>query len=413
MKPILVVMGTRPEAIKLWPVITELRARSYDVRIASTNQQPDLLPPILKELGLVPEYEPHLSDLRSFQSAALHVKLGTWISWLGQMIAIDEPQLVIVQGDTTTALAGALAAFYAQVPIAHVAAGLRTYDLTSPFPEEGNRQMIARIATLSFPPTKEALANLCDEHAARVPIQKIDGFGGFACVYGNTGIDALHSAMKLSSMKAAKSEPSDILVTFHRRESWAEARTVFRAIDELGKTRRVRWVLHPNATERFAEEEARFMQLVRPMGYSAFVDELLSTKLVITDSGGVVEEAVTIGVPTIMLRDVTERSEALDAGAELLGRDELHLLERTVDAQLARVRSPSGVFGDGKAAQRIADHVGDFLRQNNEPVRLTEEVFIVRHGLTSAAWLRAWRANELPDNTENNLIYGDALLLSR
>jgi len=365
MKRVLVILGTRPEAIKLWPVINTLRSRDLDVRVASTNQQPDLLQPILDELGIDEEYAPLPAFESALEGKPLDARLGAWITWLGEIVRIARPDLVIVQGDTTTALAGALAAFYNQVPIAHVEAGLRTYDLTSPFPEEANRQMIARLATLHFAPTKAARAalrmELRDGWRSMVEADADKPTRGIFLV-GNTSVDALHMAMKLPGL-SHELPPADILVTFHRRESWPEAKQVVHAVDELAKSgRKVTWVLHKNVVGDIAMQEARHMRLVPALPYGAFVDQLLNAKLVITDSGGVVEEAVTIGVPTIMLRNATERSEALDAGADILGLDELHLLERAVDAQLTRGRNPSDVFGDGKTAERIADRVCDFLR---------------------------------------------------
>lgn len=362
---VLVVLGTRPEAIKLWPVIEELRKRDLVVLVESTGQQQHLLEPLLQELGIKLKYAPMTRSADGF----LADFLAEAISWLTRRMV--EADLVVVQGDTTTALAGALAAFYAQVPVAHIEAGLRTYDLASPFPEEGNRQMISRIASLHFCPTDENRLNIIEEKAS-----PLDEDGGVFAV-GNTVVDAVKRIMVEELLDTTRRADHDILVTFHRRESWAEAAQVARAIAELAHRYAVTWVKHANPRLRSMIEEAIFshrfeqeaevdIRFVEPMGYRAFLRALYQAELVITDSGGVVEECTTLGKPCLMLRNATERAEALTAGHRILGTDELEHLPAVV-GQLLVARydgkiKPSDAFGDGHAAGRIVAHIQDFLR---------------------------------------------------
>lgn len=358
---VLVVLGTRPEAIKLWPVIVELRKHDFVVLVESTGQQQDLLVPLLQELGIELKYAPMTRPTSGF----LADFLAEAVSWLTRRVV--EADLVIVQGDTTTALAGALAAFYAQVPVAHIEAGLRTYDLAAPFPEEGNRQMISRIASLHFCPTDENRLNIIDEKAC-----PLDEDGGVFSV-GNTVVDAMKRVLVEDLLDTSRAN-HDILVTFHRRESWAEARQVARAIVDLAPHYNIMWVQHANKALRDIIDEAVFatyfereqpaethIRFVEPMGYRPFLRALHQAELVITDSGGVVEECTTLGKPCIILRNTTERAEALDHGHRLIGMGDLAALKTIIPQMLRADLQPSNVFGDGHAAGRIVAHIQDFL----------------------------------------------------
>lgn len=362
MKPILVVLGTRPEAIKLWPVIEALRARNLHVELATGNQQKDLLRPICEELGLRFDHDEFRSPEHATRS--LTERFADYISWFDTLLRKTAYSLVVVQGDTTTALAGALAAFYAQVPVAHVEAGLRTYDLTSPFPEEGNRQMIARVAALHFCPTNDARTNIVDELAS--PLDE----DGAVYAVGNTVVDAMKRITRERKTFAPK---EDILVTFHRRESWAEARQVARAIAGLTNEHTVTWIRHANTSLRNQIEDAAYawhfehpgdagIYFVDPIGYRDFLQRVQGAKLVITDSGGVIEECTTLGTPCLILRDVTERSEALEHGHHIVPLSDLSSLKTMVPMMIRNGAKPSDCFGDGRTAERIVGHIEDFLR---------------------------------------------------
>lgn len=365
MRPVLVILGTRPEAIKLWPVIEALRETDVLVRVVSTGQQQHLVEPMLLELGIALDCWPmrRNREVETRQGGFNLVDfLADAVSWLTrQMVDVG---LVVVQGDTTTALAGALAAFYAQIPIAHVEAGLRTYDLACPFPEEGNRQLISRLATLHFCPTDAARFNLIDENGSHEDQP--------AFVVGNTVVDAALRIKEEIRASARLHHPTDVLVTFHRRESWPDAARVAQAIVDLTeRDRSVRWVLHGNPALREQIREAACaactirsltIDFVEPLGYRDFITQLLDAELVITDSGGVVEEAVTLGRRCIILRDATERHEALEV-AHMLGVGELDELPALVDSMLAAPPpKATTLFGDGNASERIAGHIVDFLR---------------------------------------------------
>lgn len=342
---VLVVLGTRPEAIKLWPVVMALRARGIDVRIASTQQQPDLLPAFLDELALRVDYawpEPRYGHPAVFLGAAL--------TWLEQGLEQIRPRLVLVQGDTTTTLAGALAGAYAKIPVAHVEAGLRTRDLEHPFPEELHRQIIARCTRLHFAPTTSARLHLERE--------ALDGRCTIR-VPGNTVVDA---ARALTQRLGPLEHPADVLVTFHRREAWDRVAELAAALRELPQ--RVRWVLHANpAIAAAARAHGDGLELVAPLGYTAFLRELSSARLVVTDSGGVTEEAIALGVPLVIVRNATERPEALHT-ARLCPLDELANLGQIVADMLNAPRPPpSDAFGDGHASERIADTIVGFLQR--------------------------------------------------
>lgn len=402
---VLVVLGTRPEVIKLWRVIEALKAAGVEVLVLNTRQSSDLVDKILDELDIrrfavrsatngpllvgthgIYDTKPRPSNLA--------ILLGETIGSLSLVIEEQKPKadLVIVQGDTMTALAGALAAFYNKIPVAHVEAGLRTYNLDAPYPEEGNRQMIARIASLHFCPTLENLTNLIDEQLDLGETTLVEGAPKPAWVTerafetGNTGLDALGMVAKMGSAGA-----TDILVTFHRREAWdyvEELAGVIRKIAQQGH--RTTWITHGNPTLRARVRDAAgtfnasgdpcdnpdgpchcgawhhptdgIVMLCDPLGYKDFIRQVISSKIVITDSGGVVEECVSLGRKCIMVRDHTERAEALDHGHRMIGLDELDHLPGLVDRELKywTIR-PSDVFGDGLASRRIAGHIVAFL----------------------------------------------------
>lgn len=368
---VLVLFGTRPEAIKLCPVVLHLRRDArFDVRVCVTAQHRAMLDQVLEAFDVNADYDLDLMlpgqtlyQSSSRMLAALEpVFCGEW-----------KPHLAIVQGDTTTTLCGALSAFYSRVPIAHVEAGLRTHDLGQPFPEEMNRVVTGRLADLHFAATSWAAENLRREN---VPEDRI-------WVTGNTGIDAvLHVRNGLAdgTLTAPPSwahlDPARklIVVTAHRRESFGIGfENICAAISQLAERSNVEIVypVHPNPNvegpvNRFLTGRPN-IHLIAPLDYIPFVDLMRRAYLLLTDSGGVQEEGPSLGKPILVLRDKTERPEAVEAGTvRLVGTDKKRIVEeaeRLLDfpemhTAMTRVHNP---YGDGRASKRISDAIHSFL----------------------------------------------------
>ncbi|TLM70024.1 MAG: UDP-N-acetylglucosamine 2-epimerase (non-hydrolyzing) [Actinobacteria bacterium] len=343
-----VVMGTRPEIIKLAPVVWALAERHPDVecRVLLTGQHGRFAHELCAELG-VPVHDdlevmaPHPGDL-----------LARAVSGCDGWIEAERPDAVVVQGDTTSVLAGALAAFYRKVPVAHVEAGLRTGDLTRPFPEEANRRLVGGIAAMHFAPTAGARDALLAE---AVPSEAI-------VVVGNTVVDAV----RRYAVSDAARGPGErrALVTIHRRESWGtEFEQLCLGVADLADAEpdlRVDFVMHPNpALQARAREtlgHADRIRLLQPMTYVPFVELLSAADVVLTDSGGIQEEAASLGTPLVVLREVTERPEGVAAGAAFLGGVTREGLASAVEEALAAGRGDArDLYGDGHAGERIAD----------------------------------------------------------
>ena len=366
---LLFVFGTRPEAIKLAPVVQEFSTRpNFDCRLCVTGQHRELLAQVLDLFGLRPDWNLEImrpdQDLAYLTGAALSGVAGILASW--------RPDRVIVQGDTTTSFAGALAAFYHKVPVAHVEAGLRTSNLYSPWPEELNRRLVGQVADLHFAPTPRARENLLREGIGDERI----------IVTGNTGIDALLwvSARldRQAELRARVEKLLDgrfaehkrvILMTGHRRESFDGGLVrICRAMARIALRRDVAIVfpVHPNPNVRRATEPLRQYDnvlLANPVDYPELVFLLKQCYFVVTDSGGIQEEAPSFGKPVLVTRDTTERPEAMEHGlAKLVGTDELRLfdeMQRLLDDRqayqsMSRVENP---YGDGFASRRIADRL--------------------------------------------------------
>lgn len=375
MKKILFVFGTRPEAIKLAPVIARFRAaesrdnsEAFTVRVAVTAQHRGLLDQALDAFSIRPDHD--LDLMRPGQS--LHESTARIIAALEPILTVERPDLLIVQGDTTTTFGGALAAFYAGVPVGHVEAGLRTGDLRQPFPEEMNRVLTTRLATLHFAPTKTAAAVLRGEG---VPEDRI-------FVTGNTGIDAVLSVrdqLANGELHAAELPPLDaakrlVLVTAHRRESFGagfegicEALTRLAARDDV----ELIYPVHPNPQVRGVVAgklgAVEGIQLIDPLQYVDFVNLMCRAHILLTDSGGVQEEGPSLGKPVLVMREKTERREAVEAGtAVLVGTDSGRIVAETVRlledpaeyARRARIHNP---YGDGRASARIQDAVASYF----------------------------------------------------
>jgi UDP-N-acetylglucosamine 2-epimerase (non-hydrolysing) len=365
---VLFVFGTRPEAIKLCPLVRHLRARvDFEPLVCVTAQHRRLLDQVLDAFQVVPDYD--LDVMVPGQTLA--GSNSRILSALEPVLDRVKPDMVLVQGDTTTTLCGALAAFYRRIPVGHVEAGLRTWDLSQPFPEEMNRVLTTRLAALHFAATDWAASNLRVEG---VPEDRI-------AVTGNTGIDAvLYVRDRLEAGTLAggdwpQLDPSKklIVVTAHRRESFgAGFERICSALGRLAARSDVELVypVHPNPNvqepvRKFLSGRANVF-LIEPLEYVPFVDLMRRAYLLITDSGGVQEEGPSLGKPILVLREKTERPEAVDAGTvRLVGTDEncivgqaVRLLEdRAAYDAMARVHNP---YGDGRASGRIADVIVSF-----------------------------------------------------
>ena len=366
---IAVVMGTRPEAIKLAPVLAAIAVQpELEARLIVTGQHRALIDGVLAQFDLKPDVD--LGLMRPGQRAgdlAARAMLG-----LGEVFAREPADIVVVQGDTASAYAAAMAGFHAGVPVAHVEAGLRTGDLASPFPEEGYRKLIGQIAALHFAPTRPARDALRREG---VPEHVIT-------VTGNTGIDALlavdarvRSAAPPPGLAALPAGRPMILVTTHRRENQgAPLAAICEGVARIAAHEEAEIVVpvHPSPAVR-ATVHARIgrtphVHLVEPLEYPAFVWALRRAALVLTDSGGVQEEAPALGTPVLVLRDTTERPEGVKAGtAMLVGTDPTRIAgaARAVlrDPQVrAWMSRPLALYGKGDAAVRIAARIAAHLR---------------------------------------------------
>jgi UDP-N-acetylglucosamine 2-epimerase (non-hydrolysing) len=357
------VVGTRPEAIKMAPVIMALREQSWaDVHVVATEQHRELAADVFDLFGIEPDIE--LDLMRHGQS--LSGLTARALAALDRGFADLAPDLVVAQDDTTSAMAVAMTCFYRQIPFAHVEAGLRSFDLQNPYPEEFNRIVASRIATLHFAPTEQARTNLRNEG---VPDAQI-------FVTGNTVVDALYwVAARISESPAIEAGRRLLLVTVHRRENFgAPLQNICRAVrsllDEYPDVE-VLWPVHPNpnvgSVVRTALADTPRVHLVEPLRYGEFVSALKRAYFILTDSGAVQEEAPTLARPVLVLRRETERPEAVAAGvARLIGTESddilVHARELLNDSSsynaMARGISP---YGDGRAGGRIVHALRDAM----------------------------------------------------
>ena len=357
---ILVVIGTRPEAVKLAPLVRTLRAAPWaECRVLVTAQHRELLDRTLQFFGVVPDRD--LDLMRPAQSPVDFT--SRCLAALDPVYAEERPDLVVVEGDTTTVFAAALGAFYRRVPVAHVEAGLRTCDRGTPFPEEANRRLVAQLADLHFAPTEIARRNLLREGVADATVH----------VVGNTGIDALRWATVRVDAAQFRPPPGRrlLLVTAHRRENLgAPLQGICDAVATLAERPDVAvlWPLHPHPGVRAAVEQRlggrEHVRLCGPLDYPDMVAAMQASHLLLSDSGGVQEEGPALGRPVLVLRDATERPEGIVAGvARLVGTDPrgivaavAGLLDDTAAyTAMARVAYP---YGTGGTAAAIAAVLG-------------------------------------------------------
>ena len=359
MMDVLVVFGTRPEAIKLAPVIAELRSRGPRIctHVCVTAQHRHMLDQVLDWFGITPGFD---LDLMKINQDLCHLA-GRILAGIGEVLDRVNADTVLVQGDTTTAMAAALAAFYRGVRVGHIEAGLRTFDLANPFPEELHRRIVSVAAKKHFAPTRRAAEALLAEN---VPASGIH-------VTGNTVIDALAATL---ARRVAMELPFDargrvVLVTAHRRESFGgpfeSMCHALRTLADRNPDIQVVYPVHLNPNVRAPVNRLLVghprIHLLEPLRYEQFVHLMARAHIILTDSGGVQEEAPFLGKPTLVMRETTERPEAIEAGtARLVGTQaagivrwcEILLNDRSEYERMAHAGSP---FGDGHAARRIVD----------------------------------------------------------
>lgn len=358
--PTAVLFGTRPEAIKLAPVILELRRRGLPTLVVTTGQHRELVDQVLDVFGISPDHD--LAVMREGHS--LDYVLASTVTGIGSLLENCSPWAVIIQGDTTSTLGAALAAFHHRIPVGHVEAGLRSFDLEYPFPEEMNRRVTSVVTRWHFSPTPRSVAHLASE-----------GITTEVHLTGNTVVDAVRHILaarpRLSEELATFVEGHRYIVaTAHRRESWhggiERIATALRSTLQAEPDVRLIFATHPNPIVRGPVEQALGGEpralITTALEYPEFLRLLSGAYLAVSDSGGVQEEGPTLGVPVLVTRDITERPEGVEAGAvQLVGTEPMRIEEAArrilVDAPTHDRMAELGrdLYGDGAAARRIVD----------------------------------------------------------
>ena len=355
----MLVFGTRPEAIKMCPLVNELKRRGkIDVSVCVTGQHRQMLDEVLDAFGIKPDFD--LCVMKEGQTL-FDVTADVLLKIKNVLMSV-KPDVVLVHGDTSSAFVTALACFYLSIPVGHVEAGLRTYNIHSPFPEEFNRQAISVIAAYNFAPTERAAENLLGEGRGESNV----------FVTGNTVIDALKTTVRedYTHPELEWAEGSRlVIITAHRRENQGEPmrgmlRAIRRAIEEHPDVKAV-YPVHMNpAVRRVAEEElggVRRVHIIEPLGALDFHNFLARSYMILTDSGGIQEEAPSLGKPVLVMRDTTERPEGVKAGTlKLVGTDERTVYEAFTllldnKNEYEKMSKSSNPYGDGHASERIAD----------------------------------------------------------
>lgn len=377
MLKVMTIFGTRPEAIKMAPLVKALEA-APDMQpiVTVTAQHRDMLDQVLNLFGITPDYDLNIMS----QGQTLYDVTNRALMGLKEVLEEAQPDVVLVHGDTTTTFAGALASFYQEIPVGHVEAGLRTGDIYSPFPEEMNRKLTGSIATYHFAPTASSEANLLRENIEKDHLY----------VTGNTVIDALDTTVQDNyvfaddAINALDNDKRTVLVTTHRRENLGEPmRHVYQAIRQLLSDFddiQVVFPVHKNPKVRQVVEEelgnVERVTLIDPLDYEPFANLMAKSYLILTDSGGIQEEAPALGKPVLVLRDTTERPEAVEAGTvRLVGTDKeavynaAHELLANEEAYKTMSNSVNP-YGDGKASERIVQALRhEFLGTVDKPSR--------------------------------------------
>ncbi len=359
MKTVMLVFGTRPEAIKMCPLVKELKSRkNLKTVVCATGQHREMLSQVLDAFGVAPDYD--LSVMRTNQT--LFDITSNILDRIKCVLEIEHPDVVLVHGDTSTTFVTALACFYMQIPVGHVEAGLRTYDIYSPYPEEFNRQAVGIIAKYNFSPTEMSRDNLLREGKRADSIY----------VTGNTAIDALKTTVRDDYTHPELEWASDsrlIIITAHRRENLGEPmhqmfRAIRRILDEHPDTKAIYPIhMNPLVREAAAQElgDCERIHIIEPLDVIDFHNFIARSYMILTDSGGIQEEAPSLGKPVLVMRDTTERPEGIAAGTlRLVGTDEeviynsfKELLENAeAYDKMSRASNP---YGDGMACRKIAD----------------------------------------------------------
>lgn len=377
---VLVLFGTRPEAIKLAPVIHQLRDKFFQTIVVCSSQHKQLLVPFLDSLDIDIDFD--LGVMKRNQAPA--DVCSRVMAKLDKIIAQEQPDLILVQGDTTTTLAGALAGFYRKVPVGHVEAGLRSGNLMSPFPEEMNRRVTSQIASFHFAATEKNRRNLLDEG---VSSEKI-------FVTGNPVVDAMKYMLRHLTVSPEVTELIDstrgkkrILLTTHRRESFGETMAanlkVIRDFVDKRPDVCLFFPVHPNPNVKGVAKEIlgkrERIHLLDPLDYSDFLALMKASWLIVSDSGGVQEEAPSLGKPLLVLRENTERPEAIRSGvSKLVGNSPGYLKQMleenyAVESWIKSVKEVANPFGDGRAAQKIVRIIEEKLatKSGTQPLQQT------------------------------------------
>ncbi|BBA50675.1 UDP-N-acetylglucosamine 2-epimerase [Fusobacterium varium] len=356
------IFGTRPEAIKMSPVYHELKKNGIDVRVIVTGQHKEMLYQVLDLFEIKPDYDLEIMK----QGQGLSELTGRLMLELDKIVKKEKFDYILVQGDTTSVLTGALTAFYNQIPVGHIEAGLRTGDIYSPFPEEANRKLVGSIADIHFAPTDVNVNNLLKENYPKEKIIKC----------GNTVIDALYWVKKNKNKdikeikkKYGVDNKKYILITMHRRENWGKPmEETLRAVrDYLEKHEDIYLVFPMHLNPLVRDTAHRVLDgferkiLIEPLEYLEFIAIMDGAHYIMTDSGGVQEEAPSLGKPTLVLRDTTERPEAIEAGtAKLTGTKyeevikDMELLEGETYEKMSKANNP---YGDGKTSEKIREYI--------------------------------------------------------
>ena len=366
---ILVIFGTRPEAIKMAPLIKLLK-KSISVKVCVTAQHRELLDQVMKFFKIKPDYDFNLME----KNQDLGFVVSRIIDNVTNILKKGKFDWVLVQGDTASTMAGTMAAFLQRIPVGHLEAGLRTYDLYSPFPEELNRQITSKMTSLHFAPTLESKRNLINEGFKEKNI----------FITGNTGIDALQWTLKHSKSVDLKlpfnqKKNKIILVTGHRRENFGKGfKQICKAIKSIAKQKKdiqIVFPVHLNPKVRIPVNQALSglsnLHLFEPMEYQKFIHLMSISTIILTDSGGIQEEAPSLGKPVLVMRDSTERIEALSAGSiKLVGTNSKKIFEETMTLlddrdqylKMAQVKNP---YGDGTASEKILKVLKNFEKMKS------------------------------------------------
>jgi UDP-N-acetylglucosamine 2-epimerase (non-hydrolysing) len=363
-KTVLVIIGTRPEAIKLCPIILQLQQHpNITTHICTTGQHKDLVYPILDLFNIKPTIKLNLN----INQPSLSLLTTTLIEKITNTLTLYKPDIILIHGDTTSAFTGALSSFYQKIPIVHIEAGLRTYDSMQPFPEEINRQMIDRIASLHFAPTSISYNNLIAEGFTDKTVYNT----------GNTIVDAVKYMINTYNITKQLTDKINILVTCHRRENWDSGiehicNALLRIIQDNPNIN-IKLLTHPNPIVKNVIDaklqNIDNITLYPALDYKETLEMMINTDIILTDSGGIQEEACTLNIPTLVLRNTSERPEGLNTGIlQLVGTDENTIIQKT--NELIHKHIPSNVsnitynhiYGNGTAAEQITYVITNFLQ---------------------------------------------------